>query len=61
MDEQKHIINESTLAAYFNGELPQPEQKEVEAWIGQSEENRKIARDIYTQKNSDTSLFELLN
>ncbi len=46
MDEQKHIINESTLAAYFNGKLPLPEQKEVEAWIGQSEENRKIARDV---------------
>ena len=46
MDEQKLIINESTLAAYFNGKLPLPEQKEVEAWIKQSEENRKIARDI---------------
>lgn len=45
MDEQKQI-NESTLASYFNGKLPLPEQEEVEAWIGQSEENRKIARDV---------------
>ncbi len=45
MDEQKHI-NESTLAAYFNGKLPLAEQKEVEAWLEQSEENRKIARDV---------------
>lgn len=55
MDEQKHSINESTLFAYFNGELPLPEQKEVEAWIGQSEENRKIARDIqFIRQATDT-------
>ena len=45
MDEQKHI-NESTLATYFNGRLLLSEQKEVEAWLKQSEENRKIARDV---------------
>lgn len=56
MDEQKHIINESTLAAYFNGKLPLPEQKEVEAWIGQSEENRKIARDVRFICQADDTL-----
>lgn len=45
MDGQQQI-NETTLVAYFNGGLPPALRQEVEAWIGRSEENRKIARDV---------------
>ncbi|QIU96859.1 FecR domain-containing protein [Bacteroides faecium] len=40
-------INESVLLNYFTGELSPEHRKEVEEWIHLSEDNEKIARDIY--------------
>lgn len=37
---------ESKLLDYFAGTLPLSEKREVEEWIGQSEEYQKMARDI---------------
>lgn len=40
-------INESLLIRYFSEELSESEIIEVENWILSSDENRKIAKDIY--------------
>ena len=45
MDTQKHI-DEQALLDYFSGTLSPVQKQEVEAWIQETEENRKIARDI---------------
>lgn len=45
MDTQKHI-DEQALLDYFSGILSPVQKQEVEAWIQETEENRKIARDI---------------
>lgn len=48
-------MNESILLDYLTGVLLPTQRKEVEAWLEQSEENRKIARDIqYIYQASDT-------
>ena len=46
MDESCYI-NESVLLNYFAGELPADRRKEVEEWIAASEDNEKMARDIF--------------
>lgn len=54
MDTQKHI-DEHILLDYFSGTLPSSQRQDVEGWINNSEENRKIARDIqYIYLASDT-------
>lgn len=45
MDTQKHI-DEQALLDYFSDTLSPVQKQEVEAWIQETEENRKIARDI---------------
>lgn len=45
MDMNKHI-DEHILLKYFSESLPLSQQQEVEEWLQESEENRKIARDI---------------
>lgn len=45
MDIQKHI-DEQLLLDYFSGALTHTRRQEVEAWIQESEENKKMARDI---------------
>ena len=45
MDTQKNI-DEHMLLDYFSGSLSATQKQEVEEWLNQSEENRKIARDI---------------
>ena len=45
MDTQKHI-NEQHLLDYFSGTLAPAQKQEVESWIQESEENKKMARDI---------------
>lgn len=54
MDMNKHI-DEHILLKYFSESLPLSQQQEVEEWLQESEENRKIARDIqYIYLASDT-------
>lgn len=54
MDTQKHI-NEHTLLSYYSGTLSADQKQEVEAWLQDSEENRKIARDVqYIYMATDT-------
>ena len=55
MDTQKHI-DEQALLDYFSGILSPVQKQEVEAWIQETEENRKIARDIeYIYFATDTN------
>ena len=43
------------LLDYFSGSLSATQKQEVEEWLNQSEENRKIARDIqYIYLATDT-------
>lgn len=54
MDTQKNI-DEHMLLDYFSGSLSDTQKREVEEWLNQSEENRKIARDIqYIYLATDT-------
>ncbi|WP_195371813.1 MULTISPECIES: FecR family protein [Parabacteroides] len=54
MDKQKHI-DEHILLNYYTGALPADQKQEVEQWLQESEENRKIGRDIqYIYAASDT-------
>ena len=54
MDTQKNI-DEHMLLDYFSGSLSATQKQEVEEWLNQSEENRKIARDIqYIYLATDT-------
>lgn len=46
MDTQKHI-DEHTLLSYYSGTLSTEQRKEVDLWLQESEENRKIARDVH--------------
>lgn len=39
-------INETLLLTYFSGSTSSAEKEVIEAWLDQSEENRKLARDI---------------
>lgn len=43
---EQNDIYEKMLLDYYSGVLPAAQRKCVEEWIEQSEENRKIARDI---------------
>ncbi|MDR1937093.1 MAG: DUF4974 domain-containing protein [Tannerellaceae bacterium] len=45
--EQPIQINETILWAYFSGALTSEEKKDVERWLGQSEKNRSLARDMH--------------
>lgn len=38
---------ESRLILYYNGELSKDQIREVEAWISESEENRKLAEQVF--------------
>lgn len=40
------FIPEEQLAAYFRGELNEPERREVEAWLAASEKHRKAYRQL---------------
>lgn len=54
MDTQKHI-DEHILLSYYSGTLSADQKQEVEAWLQDSEENRKIARDVqYIYMATDT-------
>lgn len=54
MDIQKHI-DEHTLLSYYSGTLSADQKQEIEAWLQDSEENRKIARDVqYIYMATDT-------
>lgn len=54
MNTPKHI-DEHILLNYFSSSLPPSQRQEVEEWLHESEENRKIARDIqYIYLASDT-------
>lgn len=46
MDTQKHI-DEHTLLSYYSGTLSTEQRQEVDLWLQESEENRKIARDVH--------------
>ena len=56
-------IDESLLIRYFSGEVNQDENIQVESWIASSDENKKIAKQVYyicfaadtlhTMKNTD--------
>lgn len=43
---QKHI-DEHILLSYYSGTLSADQKREVETWLQDSEENRKIARDVH--------------
>lgn len=45
--ENNYNINEASLMRYFSGEIVQKERIQIEDWIAQSEENKKIAKQIY--------------
>ena len=45
MDTQKHI-DEYTLLNYYSGSLSTDQQEEVEQWLQESEEHRKMGRDV---------------
>lgn len=54
MDEHKYI-DEQVLLNYFSDSLPSAQRQEVDEWLQESEENRKIARDIqYIYRATDT-------
>ncbi len=54
MDMQKHI-DEHILLSYYTGSLSADQKQEVEQWLQESEENRKLARDIqYIYMATDT-------
>ena len=40
-------IDEALLLRYFDGEVTQDEKQKVERWIASSEENKKLAKQIY--------------
>lgn len=46
MDTQKHI-DEHTLLSYYSSTLSTEQRQEVDLWLQESEENRKIARDVH--------------
>lgn len=46
MITERHI-DEKVLLDYFSGTLSPVQKQEVETWLQESEENRKIARDIH--------------
>ena len=45
MNMQKHI-DEHILLSYYSGSLSADQKQEVEQWLLESEENRKLARDV---------------
>ncbi|WP_293717139.1 FecR domain-containing protein, partial [uncultured Parabacteroides sp.] len=54
MDMQKQI-DEHILLNYFTGSLSADQKQEVEQWLQESEENRKLARDVqYIYMATDT-------
>jgi len=44
---EKFEIDESILLRYFSGEVTDKEKLHIEEWLSYSEDNRKIASDIY--------------
>lgn len=44
--ETPTTINEAVLLRYFSGQLGAEEQRAVERWLDESEENRKTGRDV---------------
>lgn len=54
MDMQKHI-DENILLRYYADSLSADQKQEVEQWLQESEENRKLARDVqYIYMATDT-------
>lgn len=54
MDMQKHI-DEHILLRYYTDSLSADQKQEVEQWLQESEENRKLARDVqYIYMAADT-------
>lgn len=45
--DQNTIINEALLLRYFAGEVTIDEKYEVERWVASSEENKKLAEQVY--------------
>ena len=45
MNMQKYI-DEHILLSYYTGSLSADQKQEVEQWLQESEENRKLARDV---------------
>ena len=52
-------INESVLLNYFTGELSPKHRKKVEKWIHLSEDNEKIARNIFQLYHSTNILISI--
>lgn len=48
MDSNLHSMNEALLLRYYEGTITDDEKEAIEQWIAQSEENRKLAKDIDT-------------
>lgn len=45
--DQSTKINEALLLRYFDGEVTMDEKLEVESWLASSEENKKLAKQLY--------------
>lgn len=45
--DQSTKINEALLLRYFDGEVTMDEKQEVESWLASSEENKKLAKQLY--------------
>ncbi len=41
------MVDEALILRYFTGEITAEERSNVEKWISESEQNRKLAKDIY--------------
>lgn len=47
MESSNNTIIDTLLLRYFEGKATSQEKEQVEQWIAESEENKKIAKDIY--------------
>lgn len=45
--DNKYDINENTLLDYFSGLLPLSQKEAVDKWIEESEDNKKLAKDMH--------------
>ncbi len=55
MNKQQPLVDEKILLDYFSGSLSAAQQQEVKVWIEETDEHRKIARDVeYIYYASDT-------
>ena len=52
------IVDEALLLRYYSGEVTADEKVSIEQWLSKSEENRKMAKDIWRQEGRDGQIIK---